>query len=47
MSKEEQGRKMGEIIARTWSDDAFKQRLLSDPAGTLKEHGVDLPQDVD
>ena len=26
-----------QIIAKCWADDAFKQRLLADPAGTLKQ----------
>jgi hypothetical protein len=29
-----------QIVARAWADDAFKQRLLADPAAVLKEYGV-------
>jgi hypothetical protein len=32
-----------QLVARAWSDDAFKQRLLADPAAVLKEHGLELP----
>jgi hypothetical protein len=31
----------GQIVGRAWADDDFKQRLLADPAGALKEY--DLP----
>jgi hypothetical protein len=29
------------IIARAWSDDAYKQELLDDPKAALQEMGVD------
>jgi len=32
------------IIAKAWSDAAYKQRLLKDPTGVLKENGVELPE---
>lgn len=31
----------GQIVGRAWADDDFKQRLLHNPAGVLKEY--DLP----
>lgn len=34
---------MHQIIGKCWADDAFKQRLLADPAGVLKEHGAEVP----
>ena len=34
------------IVAKAWSDEAFKQKLLSDPAGVCKEQGVELPAGV-
>ena len=43
MDREEIGRKMGEIITRTWVDEAFKQRLLSDATAVLKEEGIEIP----
>ncbi len=36
----------GRAIARAWSDAAYKQRLLSDPAGALGELGVEIPEGV-
>jgi hypothetical protein len=43
MGNEEQGKKMGQIIAKCWADESFKQKLLADPAGTLKAEGAELP----
>ena len=40
---EEQGKKMSQLIAKCWADEGFKQKLLADPAATLKAEGVDLP----
>ncbi len=38
--------KLGEIISRAWEDQAFKMRLLSNPANALKEHGVEISEGV-
>ena len=43
LNKEEQGKKMSQLIARCWADEGFKQKLLADPAATLKAEGVELP----
>ena len=42
---EDQAKKMGSVVAKCWSDDSFKKKLLADPAATLKAEGVkiDLP----
>jgi Nitrile hydratase, alpha chain len=32
-----------QIVAKAWSDDKFKQRLLADPVAVLKEHGLNSP----
>jgi hypothetical protein len=42
----EQQKKFGEIIARAWKDESFKQRLLSDPKEVLGESGITLPANV-
>jgi hypothetical protein len=31
----------GRIVARAWADPVFAQRVDSDPAGVLREHGID------
>ena len=36
----------GKIVARTWSDAAFKEQLLADPAKALKEYGIAFPGGV-
>lgn len=43
MTKQEEGKKIGKIIAKAWHDDSFKQRLLSDATTVLNEEGVDIP----
>ena len=43
MNNEEQGKKMNQIIAKCWADDAFKAKLLADPAATLKAEGAEVP----
>jgi Nitrile hydratase, alpha chain len=46
MNQEEQGKKMGRLIAKCWLDENFKQQLLADPAAILKMAGVELPADM-
>ena len=33
----------GEMVSKAWRDEAFKKRLLADPAAVLREHGVRVP----
>ncbi len=42
----EQGGKMGEVIRKAWSDEAFKARLLTDTMAALKENGIAVPGGV-
>jgi nitrile hydratase alpha subunit len=46
MNQEQQGKKMGEIIAKCWADEGFKQRLLADANAALKAEGVNVPAGV-
>jgi hypothetical protein len=39
----DQGKKMSQLIAKCWSDEDFKRKLLADPAATLKAGGVEVP----
>jgi hypothetical protein len=34
------------VIARCWDDQAFKERLVADPAATLAAEGVEVPEGV-
>ncbi|TEB09920.1 NHLP leader peptide family RiPP precursor [Pelotomaculum propionicicum] len=46
MDREEMNKKMGQVIARAWSDADFKARLLADPAETLRAEGIEFPAGV-
>ena len=37
---------MQQIVVKCWEDAAFKERLLADPAATLKAEGVDVPPGI-
>ena len=39
----EDAKRFGRIVAKAWSDDAFKRRLLNDPKAVLQEHGIEVP----
>ncbi|HEV3021174.1 MAG TPA: NHLP leader peptide family RiPP precursor [Pirellulales bacterium] len=34
-------------MAQAWSDDNLKQRLITDPAIVLQEHGIEVPDGVE
>ena len=36
-----------QVVARAWCDNAFRERLLSDPRTVLSEHGMDVPEDME
>jgi hypothetical protein len=38
-----QERLWGRVVARAWDDDAFRRRLLAEPAPVLREEGIDVP----
>lgn len=35
------------IVSRYYGDPDFKARMDADPAGVLREAGIDIPKDVD
>jgi len=43
-SSPENQKKWAKVIAKAWSDPAFKAKLLKNPAAVLAEHGVNFPQ---
>jgi Nitrile hydratase, alpha chain len=43
MTPEEQAKKMSQLIAKCWSDEDFKRKLLADPAATLTAEGAEFP----
>ena len=42
----DQSQQYQQLIAKCWADKAFKQRLLANPAETLKSEGVEVPEGV-
>jgi hypothetical protein len=34
-------------VARAWSDEAFKRRLLAEPSAVLREQGMDVAPGVE
>ncbi len=41
---EERAQGFRRVVARAWSDAAFKQRLLADPKATLEAEGLPFPE---
>ena len=35
------------IVAKAWSDSAFREQLLKNPKAVLKEQGIELPEEID
>lgn len=42
-----QRRRWGQLVARAWDDDHFRQRLLNEPEAVLREEGFDVPPGVE
>jgi len=40
-------KKWAQLVARAWTDDKLKQRLLDAPEVVLREHGFEVPAGVD
>ena len=38
---------LAQLFAACWKDEALKARFMSDPRGSLKEHGLDVPDGID
>jgi hypothetical protein len=46
-AKREWARKYGQVVVKAWTDEAFKQRLLAEPATVLREQGIELPSGLE
>ena len=46
-SQVSQERLWNQLIAQVWSDENFKQRLLTDPRGVLSEFGIELKEGIE
>ncbi len=42
--REEQAKAYGRVVAKAWTDEGFKQRLLSNPTEVLRAEGVPVPE---
>jgi len=45
-SKEERVRVVGEVVARAWGDEAFRQSVVADPMGVLKANGMEIAPEI-
>jgi hypothetical protein len=45
--RKEQGKKYARMIAKAWSDEAFKERLINDPRPVLEAEGICPPKGVE
>ena len=43
----ENAKKMGQLIAKCWEDEALKARLIANPAAVLQEFGLEAPAGVE
>lgn len=41
--KHDQAKQFAKIVAKTWADEDYKQRLVDDPASVLAEEGIEVP----
>ncbi len=37
----------GLLVAKAWSDENLKERLIADPAAVLEENGIDVPYGIE
>ena len=44
MNQDEQSKKLSQILAKCWSDESCKQKLMADPIGTLAAEGAKMPE---
>ena len=43
----ERNKKMAKLLAKVWSDETFKKRLLSDSRAVLESEGIIVPPGVE
>ena len=43
----EQKNALAQLFAACWKDEALKARFMADPKAVLKEHGLDVPDNMD
>jgi hypothetical protein len=43
----EQGKKYAKLIAKAWSDESFKERLLTNSRAVLEAEGISVPPGIE
>ena len=43
----EQKNALAQLFAACWKDEALKARFMSDPKAVLKEHGLEVPDNLE
>ncbi len=46
-ARKEMTKKVARVIAKVWADEAFKERLYSDPRKVLAAEGIKVPEGVE
>ena len=46
-SSEESAKKWSQLVAKAWTDEKLKKRLMDEPATVLREHGIEVPAGMD
>jgi hypothetical protein len=47
LQQSESAKKYGQVVAKAWEDESFKQRLLSQPKAVLTENGIEVPDNLE
>ena len=42
-----QAKQWAKIVAKAWSDDEYRQRLIEDPVSVLTEEGFEVPEGLE
>lgn len=45
-NQDAQQKAWAKIVAKAWSDEVFKQRLLKNPDAVFQEYGLDTPEGI-
>ena len=43
----EQKNVLAQLFTACWKDEALKARFMADPKSVLREHGLDVPDEID
>ena len=47
MDKNEFQKAYGKLVAKAWSNDDFKIKLLNDPMEVFKDHDIEVPEGIE